>query len=472
MIEDLIQKTGASESAVVIISISLILLFGFLATRVTKLFRLPNVTAYIICGIVIGPFCLNLIPSSVINGMDFMTDIALAFIAFTVGDYFKIDTIKKDGLKVIVITLFEALMASIVVFVFMYFVFKFSISFSLVLAAIASATAPASTMMTIKQTGASGNFVDTIVEVVALDDAVSLTAFSIAIALSSTIEKGSVVSFKTVGLPAILSIGSVALGIGFGFLLKLFITAKRTKDNRLIIAIAFLLGLTGICTAVNTSPLLGCMAMGATYINVSKDEGMFKTMNYFDPPILLIFFVLSGMRLDINSLATLGVVGLVYFIVRIAGKYMGATFGSLIVKSTKENIRYLGLALIPQAGVSIGLAALGARILPVESGTMLNTIILASSVLYEMVGPACAKLSLYLTHSYEREAAAIPFIKTDIADYCPPSPKLTSPFDLDEENETKKSNKNTDENKKEDDIYPYQSSPQLRIYRTRNKNRD
>lgn len=170
---------GATSVPVIIISVTLMLLVGFLFTRVTKLLRLPNVTAYILAGIVIGPFCLDLIPAPVIAGTDFISDIALAFIAFGVGEFFKFSTLKKNGAKVVVITLFEALMASVVIFVLTYFILRLGFAFSLVLAALASATAPASTMMTIRQTKAKGDFVDTLLSVVALDDVVSLIAFSL-----------------------------------------------------------------------------------------------------------------------------------------------------------------------------------------------------------------------------------------------------------------------------------------------------
>ena len=173
-----------SDTAVIIVGLAIMLLAGFLMTRVTKKLRLPNVTAYIIVGIIIGPFCLNLIDDSVRTGISFVTDVALAFIAFSVGEYFKLDVLRKNGSKVIVITIFEALMASILIFIIMYFACGLDLGFSIVLAALASATAPASTIMTIRQTKAKGDYVDTLLQVVALDDVVSLIAYSVAIAIA------------------------------------------------------------------------------------------------------------------------------------------------------------------------------------------------------------------------------------------------------------------------------------------------
>ena len=154
----------------IIISVALMLFLGFLMTRLTKLVRLPNVTAYIITGIIIGPYVLNMIPQGVIDGMDFLSDIALAFIAFSTGEFFKLSEFKKNGAKVVVITLLEALLASVLVFVVAHLILGLDMAFSVVLAALASATAPASTLMTIRQTGAKGDFVNTLLQVVALDD--------------------------------------------------------------------------------------------------------------------------------------------------------------------------------------------------------------------------------------------------------------------------------------------------------------
>ena len=177
-----------------ILSISIILFSGYLMTRVTKRLRLPNVTAYIVAGILLGPFCLNLIPSHIISATDFLPDIALAFIAFSTGEFFRFDTLKKNGAKVIIITLFEALLASLFVFIASFCILHLNLAFSIVLSALASATAPASTMMTIRQTGAKGDFVETLLQVVALDDIVGLLAYSVAISVAVTAETGAAFS--------------------------------------------------------------------------------------------------------------------------------------------------------------------------------------------------------------------------------------------------------------------------------------
>ena len=206
--------------SVIIVSIALMLICGFAATRVTKRLRLPNVTAYIVAGILIGPYCLNLVPGNVIGGMDFIADIALAFIAFSTGEFFKFDTLKKSGGKVMVITVFEAILASVLVFIITFFVLGLELNFSIVLAALASATAPASTVMTIRQTHAKGDFVDTLLQVVALDDVVGLVAYSIAISVALASATGAFHAgaiFKPLAVNALV----LLLGGGFGFFLKL-----------------------------------------------------------------------------------------------------------------------------------------------------------------------------------------------------------------------------------------------------------
>lgn len=401
-----------SQVAPVIISIAAILFLGFFMTRLTKLVRLPNVTAYILTGIIIGPYVLDLIPESFVAGTEFLPDIALAFIAFSTGEFFKLDVLKKNGIKVVIITIFESCAASVVVFILCYFILRLNLPFSIVLAALASATAPASTMMTIRQTGAKGDFVNTLLQVVALDDIVGLVLYSVAISIAVATSTGHGIDGMSIIRPILSNLAVFVLGGIFGFILHLLMPVRRSTDNRLIISVAVLFAFCGICALLDISPLLGCMSMGTVYINLTDDDRLFMQLNYFSPPILLMFFVRSGLSFKLDALFTgsasigsvpLAVIGVLYFLIRIFGKYAGAFIGCWSVGKAKEVRNYLGLALIPQAGVAIGLAALGARTLGGEAGEALNTIILASSVLYELIGPACAKLSLFLSHSYSNQ---------------------------------------------------------------------
>ena len=295
-------------STLVLLSLSLILFAGFFATRVTKLFRLPNVSGYIIAGMLIGPGMLHIIPEATIENLSFISDVALAFIAFDVGRFFKKEVICGSGTKVVVITIFEALVAGVAVSVAMRFMFSFSWDFSLLLGAIATATAPASTLMTINQYGAKGEFVNTLLQVVAFDDAVCLFAFTLAtafIGISGNEGKG------LVNLLAPLFFNILALVLGFlsGLVLKRMITEKRSNENRLILVIAFLLAISGICVILNVSPLLSCMLFGAVYINLTEDRELYRQINNFSPPIMSTFFIYSGMSLDLGSLKAFGAAG-------------------------------------------------------------------------------------------------------------------------------------------------------------------
>jgi Kef-type K+ transport system membrane component KefB len=391
-----------NETTMILLSLSAILLAGFVLTRLTKLAKLPNVTGYIVAGVLIGPHVLNIIPAQMVEDMCFISDIALAFIAFGVGRFFKKEAFRETGAGVFIITIAESLLAGIFVTMLMRFAFSLDWNFSLLLGAIATATAPASLMVTIRQYHARGNFVNVLLQVIALDDAVCLIAFSLAAAVVSA-SYGSELTTTEVVLPVFYNIAALAIGFTSGVVLSRLMTPKRSEDNRLILTVALLLGIAGLCAAVDISPLLSCMLFGMTYINLTKDKELYKQVEKFTPPILSLFFVVSGMNLDIRAFNTLGIIGVAYFFARVAGKYLGAYAGSTLAGAPQNVRKYLGLALVPQAGVAIGLAFLGKRILPPAAGSMLLTIILASSVLYELIGPASAKLALILSGSIKNE---------------------------------------------------------------------
>lgn len=395
-----------TSTAEIIISLSLILMGGFMMTRLTKLLKLPNVTAYIVVGVLLGPSCMNAVPESIVRGSEFISDIALALIAFGVGEFFKLSALKRCGGSAIVITLLEVFVVSGTTFCVMYFLLSLDFSISVMLAALAAATAPTSTMMTIRQTSAKGHFVDTLLQVMAFDNVISLVMYSIAISAALAVA-GSGFDVGTVVVPVLKNIGAVLVGGLFGVVLKLFLREGRSSDNRLIITVGVLLLFCGVCAIADVSPLLGCMAIGAVYINLTGDNKLFLQVAYFAPPILLIFFVRSGLNFNFSAFVVGGVysgkplllICIVYFAVRFITKYVGAFLGGALFRQKKEVRNFLGLALIPQAGVAIGLAALGARALGGELGSSLETVIILACILYEFVGPALAKLALSLSHS-------------------------------------------------------------------------
>ena len=387
-----------NDTSLIILELVAMLSSAFALSRVTKRLRLPNVTAYILAGILIGPCGLKWISADMVESMGFVTDVALAFIAFGVGKYFKWTTLRGNGTRVAVITVFEALAAAVAIALVMLYVFRLPLSFSLLLGAVGSATAPASTLMTIRQYKAKGHFVDTILQVVALDDAVALIAFSVCATISQIAATSGRADALSILLPILYNIAAVALGVGMAFLLRWGEMRVTSRYNRLLMVVILLLALSGLCAAVDVSPLLSCMALGTVHANISrKGDALFKAVERFTPPVLTFFFVVSGMRLDVPALRTAGIIGVTYFFVRILGKYAGATAGAMLTGEDENVRRYLGLALVPQAGVSIGLAALGERMLPAEMGSLLNTIVLSSAVLYELAGPGLAKLSLRLS---------------------------------------------------------------------------
>lgn len=403
---------GLSEESQILLVLAIILFAGFIVTRFTNKLNLPKVSGYILAGIFIGPSCLNLVPENIFSHMEFMSDLALAFIAFGVGKFFKKEVIQKTGMRIIIITVFEALTAGLLVTLATKALFHLEWNFALILGAIATATAPASTMMTINQYKAKGEFVNILLQVVALDDVVCLLAFSVVAAVAGGNDGVHSAGVLDILLPVLFNLLALLLGFFCGYILSRLLIPARSKDNRLILAVAMLLGISAICTSLDISPLLACMVFGASYINLTRDKKLYRQLNNFTPPIMSIFFIISGMNLDLSALATAGVVGVAYFIVRIAGKYMGCYLGCLMTKTEIQTRNYLGLALIPQAGVAIGLAFLGRRLLPGAPGQLLMAIILSSSVLYEMAGPVCAKIALI-------KSGCIPLKDVDLPDKRP-----------------------------------------------------
>lgn len=403
---------GLSEESQILLVLAIILFAGFIVTRFTNKLNLPKVSGYILAGIFIGPSCLNLVPENIFSHMEFMSDLALAFIAFGVGKFFKKEVIRKTGMRIIIITVFEALTAGLLVTLATKALFHLEWNFALILGAIATATAPASTMMTINQYKAKGEFVNILLQVVALDDVVCLLAFSVVAAVAGGSDGVHRAGVLDILLPVLFNLLALLLGFFCGYILSRLLIPARSKDNRLILAVAMLLGISAICTSLDISPLLACMVFGASYINLTRDKKLYRQLNNFTPPIMSIFFIISGMNLDLSALATAGVVGVAYFIVRIAGKYMGCYLGCLMTKTEIQTRNYLGLALIPQAGVAIGLAFLGRRLLPGAPGQLLMAIILSSSVLYEMAGPVCAKIALI-------KSGCIPLKDVDLPDKRP-----------------------------------------------------
>ncbi len=416
----------------IFIYIAVLLLVALLSTRLMKLIKLPNVTGYIITGIIMGPFIFGLLFNNFtfegikeapiyqyVDKIKWVSTIALGFIAFSIGTSFKTSVIKAVGKRVIIITIFEALFASILVIVALmiaHFIFPEQVSWQLVLTlgAIASATAPAATLMVIKQYNARGPLVDTLLPVVALDDAAALILFAILFQIATTLASGgSFDAYKMILKPIIEILISLAIGTVLGLFISLLNKWFLSRNNRLILCIFAIFGACGLYFLFKSpylggfelSSLLMCMMIGAIYTNMRQDCGKtLDVMDRFTSPIYLMFFVLSGASLDLtiffnkSGLIVLAIAG-VYIIFRVMGKWSGAFTGASITKCEPKIRNYLGFALIPQAGVAIGLATTASTIFSSSeetqvAGSLIIAIILTSTLIYELIGPMVSKFAL------------------------------------------------------------------------------
>lgn len=374
--------------------LALILFTGLILGRAVKFIKLPNVTGYLIAGLIIGPYCLNLIPLNLVTELELVSEIALAFIAFSIGSEFKLSYLKKVGITPVIIAIFEALTATILVAVVLS-IFGFSIEISLLLGAIASATAPAATIMVVKQYRAKGPVTETLLSVVALDDAVALIAFGFSMALVNALQHpGQNSAIMSVILPLAEIIGSIVLGFILGFLFKIPLKFFKKDSNRTIITTAFVFLGSSLANLFGLSPLLLCMSMGAVLVNISESShSIFRLVDNITPPIFLMFFVVSGAELNISILPKIGLLGVLYIITRVIGKISGASLGAILMKAPPTVKKYIGLTLIPQAGVAIGLSLIAAQTLP-ELGQTIRAVILCATLIYELIGPAITKMGL------------------------------------------------------------------------------
>lgn len=374
--------------------LALILFSGLILGRAVKLIRLPNVTGYLIAGLIIGPYGFRLISANMVGDLELISEMALAFIAFTIGSEFKLSYIKRVGMMPIVIAIFEGLTASVLVTLALVLA-GVDIEIALLLGAIASATAPAATVMVIKQYRTKGPVTETLLGVVALDDAVALILFGFASAIVTAMSSPGTASLTMTIVYSILEIvGSCAVGFLLGFLFTLPLRYFKKSSNRLIILTGFIFLGAALANMMGLSPLLLCMCIGAMLVNGSPDAmEVFKLTDSVTPPIFLMFFVVSGMNLNLTILPQIGLIGMIYIVVRVIGKISGAYIGSRLMKAPSVVRKYLGLSLIPQAGVAIGLALITARILPQYAETI-QAVILGATFVYELIGPVTTKVSL------------------------------------------------------------------------------
>lgn len=378
--------------------IGIILISGIIMGILVTYIKLPKVTGYLIAGVLIGPSVLKIIPKNISGNFGIISEVALGFIAYSIGSEFNFRHIKKIGNKIIIITICEALGAVILVDFVMFFIYKQSLPFSLVIGAISAATAPAATLMVIRQYKAKGPLVNTLLPIVAMDDAVGIIIFGVSITIAKSLLSfnGTISFFQMFIIPLWEIFLAIAIGTTIGIVLTFIANKASGEDQLLNITIASLFVSIGISVQLNLSPLLVCMAIGATITNIIPNtKRIFSIVDRFTPPVFVAFFTVAGVELNISLLKDVGVLGLVYILSRVLGKMLGASIGAKLAQSPSVVQKYLGLTLVPQAGVAIGLAMVAEVTLPSPYGSKIRTIILAATVIYELVGPLLTKIAIF-----------------------------------------------------------------------------
>lgn len=377
----------------IIFDVAIILLAGLLFGRLGKFVKLPNVTGYLIAGLVLGPCVLGILPEDAVNSFSVVSDMALGFIAFSIGTEFKLSYFKEVGWTPIVLAITESLGAVLLVTITL-ILFGVDTRLSILLGAIAAATAPAQTIMVVNQYKAKGPVTSMLMSVVALDDAVALIAFGFAATIVKAMGAHGAISVTSILQPFYEVIVSFLLGAAMAVIMTFFLRWFKKPSNRICVLVTFVFFATWIANLIDGSPLLTCMALGAMLTNVFDDiDDVAKVSDAFTPPLFMIFFVISGAGFDVRAIAGIGLIGIIYVVMRVIGKIAGVWFGGAWMK-TDQNIRkYLGPTLMPQAGVALGLLLVAAQVVP-EFAKDIRVIILCSTFIYSIIGPVAAKIAL------------------------------------------------------------------------------
>ncbi len=400
----------------VLFSLAIALFAGLMLSRLAKLVQLPAVTAYLIAGLLLGPCLigsfgvkgLGFVSFEYIEGLSIISEVALGFIAFSIGNEFRLSQLKTIGKQATVIGILQAVVTTVLVdaaLITLHFIIPKSLPLpvAIVLGAIASATAPAATLMVVRQYKAKGPVTDTLLPVVALDDAVGLVLFSVSFGVAKSLINGSADVVSIVFEPLVEVILSIGLGAVMGYLFTFFERFFHSRSKRLAMSVAFVLltvAVSNLSFTIGTfhiafSPLLSCMMLGTVFCNICDFSAeLMDRLDRWTAPLFILFFVLSGAELDLNKMSNILVVliGIVYIVFRCLGKYFGANLSAKITKAPPTVIKYLGITLFPQAGVALGMAlkasALG------EMGVLVANITLFSVLIYELVGPFLTKVAL------------------------------------------------------------------------------
>ncbi|MBR7041177.1 MAG: cation:proton antiporter [Clostridia bacterium] len=383
-----------------LIIIGIMMLAGLVLSRAAKLVKLPNVTAFLVAGLLIGPCVGGVVSKANAASLGIVSEAALGFIAYSIGGEFRLSYLKEIGKAPLTITLCQGLSTALCVDAGL-ILFGVDTPLSLILGAIALATAPAATLMVVRQYKADGPVTRMLLPVVAMDDALGLIVFSVSASVAEGMLGGQI-SVKSMLLTPLIEIfGSIALGAVLGIILAYGARFFQSRGNRLALSIALVFLGVGLCDLLGLSSLLVCMMIGAMMVNMSQQRDvLMEQCDRFTPPLFLLFFVLSGAQLDLGVLPQVGLIGVAYLLLRSLGKWGGTFLGAVSVKADKHIRHYLGLTLLPQAGVAIGMASLVSARFP-SLASQVNTIVLAGVLVFELVGPVITKIAL-------RKAGEIP----------------------------------------------------------------
>lgn len=402
-----------------LLSVSIALLAGLLMTRAFKPLKLPSVTAYLIAGILIGPYCLGNLgieglgfsTADAVHALGLVSDVALGFIAFSIGSEFRLDELKKTGKQATVIGILQALVATLFVDVALYCIHlampdKLTLPQTLVLGAIATATAPAATLMVVRQYKADGPLTKLLLPIVALDDAVGLIVFAVSFGVAKTMISGNLDMVSIIVNPIVEIVCSLGLGAIMGWVLTQLEKMFNSNTNRLNMTIAFVFLTVSLSMLdfhigsvhISFSSLLVCMMLGTIFCNICPlSHDLMEKSEKWTSPLLALFFVISGAELELNVFADMAIVfiGITYIIFRSLGKYFGAFGSAKIVKCSPEICKYLGITLLPQAGVALGMCAIAAASPEMGSqGALIRNITLFAVLIYELVGPLLTRQAL------------------------------------------------------------------------------
>ena len=400
----------------ILLSVSIAVLAGLLMTRAFKPFKLPSVTAYLIAGVLIGPYFLGalhingvgFISEDAVSRLSLISEVSLAFIAFSIGNEFRLEELKKTGRQALVIGIFQALAATVLVDLALFAVHlimpdKLSLAQVLTLGAIATATAPAATLMVVRQYKANGPLTKLLLPIVALDDAVGLIIFAVSFGIAKSLVSGSVDLISIIVNPLIEIVASLVLGALMGYLLTQLERMFNSNTNRLNMTIALVFLAASISMIkfqagpvhIGFSSLLVCMMLGTVFCNTCPlSQDVMTASDKWTSPLFALFFVVSGAELQLSVFkdSAIIMIGIIYIIFRCLGKYLGAHYSAKATHCSPEICKYLGITLFPQAGVALGMCATAMQL--GEQGSLIRNITLFAVLIYELVGPLMTKDAL------------------------------------------------------------------------------